>query len=73
MPIPSLVEVGRNFQHAEANMFGSLSVIWTVERIFSGADGRSHALLISTTDRTVRKTLSVDALLDTRLYHRVGT
>jgi hypothetical protein len=54
-------------------MFGSLSVIWTVERIFSGADGRSHALLISTTDRTVRKTLSVDALLDTRLYHRVGT
>jgi hypothetical protein len=71
MPSPSLVEVGRKFQPADANMFGSLAVIWTVERIFDGADGRSHALLVRISDRTARKTLSVETLLDRRLYRPV--
>jgi hypothetical protein len=63
-----LTALGRSFHAAGVYRVGALPVTWSIESVYAATDGRPHVLLINMSDRTVRKTISVDALLDTRLF-----
>jgi len=66
------VEPGLRFRAVSAGPFAHGSRVWRVVGLRRGPDGREVAAVVAADDRTVAKTLSVDALLDRRLYTLLG-
>jgi hypothetical protein len=62
------VEIGGRFRAVADARFHANATVWLVERIYDGPDGRAHAVVISSTDPTVRKTFSVEVLTDAKRY-----
>jgi hypothetical protein len=50
------------------SFLGSPNATWVIDAVFTGADSVRYALLVSAGDSTLRKTLSVDALMDAKRY-----
>jgi hypothetical protein len=66
------IEIGSRFAAIEpAEHMRAHPDIWTVERVYEGPDGRSHAIVVSNLDSTRRKTFSVATLIDAKLYRQV--
>ena len=65
------VEVGGRFRAVSDSLFYPSPTVWTVERIYDGPDGRTHAVVVNNVDPTVRKTFSVTALADAKRYQPV--
>jgi hypothetical protein len=64
------VEVGERFRPTGDAPFGRAQAVWRVIGSFEGTDGMTYAHLISESDPTSSKTVSVVALLDKRLYRQ---
>jgi hypothetical protein len=62
------IAAGLSFKSTGAKWLDMPAIIWTVEGVYARSDGREHALLVSQSDRTMHKTVSVDALRDARLF-----
>ena len=72
VPMPNLpVELGQRYRDIQPGAFGTTRTEWIVERIFESIDGLQHARLVSASDLTQEKSLSVDVLLDRRRFQRV--
>jgi hypothetical protein len=65
------VERGQRYRDAHPGAFGPLGTEWIVEALFRGTDGVKYAQLVSASDLTQQKTLSVDVLNDRRRFRRV--
>ena len=63
-PIP-----GQRYRTAGQNAMGQHSpVIWELEKVIRGSDGREYARLILASDRAENKLVSLSALFDPTLY-----
>jgi hypothetical protein len=51
-----------------ASFLGSPNATWMIDAIFTGADSMRYARLVSVSDSTVQKTLSLDVLMDPKRY-----
>ena len=67
-PQASLVETGTKFRPANSNLGPQSAVVWMVEAIHRGTDGHHYARLVSTTDSTRRKSISLNALRDPAFF-----
>ncbi len=73
MPTGKRVEIGDRFKPVDVSAFGRpLRIGWRVSKITRKAGGFDHAQLVSDTDPIDTKTISVGALLDTKLFERIA-
>jgi len=62
---------GQRYRDTQATIFGLPGSEWIVEEVFTGIDGVQYARVVSASDLTQRKTLSVAILRDRRRFERV--
>jgi hypothetical protein len=69
MALKRPIERGQRYCDVHPGVFGASGIEWIVERVFQGTDGVQYAQLVSPSDLTQRKMLSVDVLNDRRRFH----
>jgi hypothetical protein len=57
------IDVGQRFRKAE-----SANIVWLVSTVFQGVDGKRYAQLLRIDDKSMRKTVALDALIRSRQY-----
>ena len=62
---------GQRYRDTQPGIFGQPGSEWIVEEIFTGTDAVEYARVVSASDLTQRKTLSVAILLDERRFEHV--
>ena len=65
------VAPGQRYRDTQPSIFGRPGSEWLVEEIFTGTDGVEYARVVSVSDLTQRKTLSIAILEDRRRFERV--
>jgi hypothetical protein len=68
MTIKRVLELGHIYRQAGSAYLGHRGPDWQVAEIFTALDGLPHAVLVSLTDTSTRKTVALDALHNPRLY-----
>jgi hypothetical protein len=67
------IERGQRYQEARAGYLGRPAPVWIVEKTFTACgDDLRYAHLICAADPTLRKTLALDALSDTKRFRRIA-
>jgi hypothetical protein len=62
------IRVGSVFRSMGKTHFSRPAATWTVTALFVGTDGLDYARLANDQDSSLIKTVSVDALTDSRLF-----
>jgi hypothetical protein len=65
------VIVGQYYRETGKRLFGGVPRLWVVERLTAGTDQMPYAVVVSVDDRSTKKTLSWDVLLDRTRYELV--
>ena len=69
---PLRIEAGQQFMPSRHTVGTTTVGTWRVIELFEAADGRSYARLANTLDPSRVKTFAQTALLDRKLFQRVG-
>jgi hypothetical protein len=62
------VEVGQRYRSRDTNFLGRAGDVWLVEALFTASDAMPYAKLAAEADPSLRKTLSIAALIDRRRF-----
>ncbi len=71
MVLNEFVKRGQRYRDIHPGRPSSSETEWIVEALYRGTDGARYAVLVSASDLTRRKTLSIDALSDGDGFQRV--
>jgi hypothetical protein len=62
------VEAGQRYRSRHSNFLGRAGDVWVVEDVFTASDATPYAKLAAEADPSLRKTLSIAALIDRRRF-----
>ena len=62
------VEAGQRYRSRDTNFLGRAGDVWVVEDVSTASDAMPYAKLAAEADPSLRKTLSIAALIDRRRF-----
>ena len=71
LPAKQSIATGERYRDIQPALFGRPGSEWIVEKVFTGVDGIKHARVVSASDSTETRVLSVTVLGDRSRFVRV--